>query len=296
MTDPAHEDLCGHCWEPTSQPLLCEHCGQSVELRGERGTYRLEARLGEGASGVTFRARRSDDDQKVCVKALSFRGLTSFEAERVFTRETTTLRQLRHPQIPNYIDSFTTGHGRNLALVLVQDLVDGRDLAEAVKARRPSVDEVLDTLDELLSILEYLHGLAPPVIHRDIKPKNLMRRVDGRLVLIDFGAVKDAVHASFDPGMSLVGTVGYMAPEQLRGEATPASDLYSVGMLAVFLLSGREPATLIDDDHEVRWERAVSASAPVLAWLRAMTQRRPSERPASAAAARRQLEAARNEP
>lgn len=287
--------LCGHCWEPTRDTAACERCGEAIDLRGGTGTYRLVARLGEGASGVTFRARRLEDGQPVCVKALSFRGLTSFEAERLFQRETAVLRQLRHAQIPNYIDSFSSGHGRTLALVLVQDLVDGVDLADEIKARRPSVDQVLDTLDELLSILEYLHGLAPPVIHRDIKPKNLMRRRDGRLVLIDFGAVKDAIHASFDPGMSLVGTVGYMAPEQLRGEASTASDLYGVGMVAVFLLSGREPAMLLDDDHTVRWERAVSVSAPVLEWLRAMTHPRASERPASAAEARRMLADARRE-
>lgn len=287
--------LCGQCWEPTRDVGACERCGQAIDLRGGAGTYRLEARLGEGASGVTFRARRLEDGQAVCVKALSFRGLTSFEAERLFQRETAILRQLRHPQIPNYIDSFSSGHGRTLALVLVQDLVDGSDLADEIKARRPSVDGVLDTLDELLSILEYLHGLAPPVIHRDIKPKNVMRRRDGRLVLIDFGAVKDAIHASFDPGMSLVGTVGYMAPEQLRGEASPASDLYAVGMVAVFLLSGREPATLLDADHTVRWERAVSVSPGVLEWLRAMTHPRASERPASAKEARHLLAKSRRE-
>lgn len=287
--------LCGQCWEPTRDVVACERCGQAVDLRGGVGTYRLEARLGEGASGVTFRARRLEDGQAVCVKALSFRGLTSFEAERLFQRETAVLRQLKHPQIPNYIDSFSSGHGRTLALVLVQDLVDGVDLADEIAARRPSVDRVLDTLDELLSILEYLHRLAPPVIHRDIKPKNIMRRRDGRLVLIDFGAVKDAIHASFDPGMSLVGTVGYMAPEQLRGEASQASDLYAVGMVAVFLLSGREPATLLDADHTVRWERAVSVKGPVLDWLRRMTHPRADGRPASAKEARHLLAKSRRE-
>lgn len=295
MTANPETPLCGQCWEPTRDVVACERCGQVVDLRGGVGTYRLEARLGEGASGVTFRARRLEDGQAVCVKALSFRGLTSFEAERLFQRETAILKQLRHPQIPNYIDSFSSGHGRTLALVLVQDLVDGVDLADEIAARRPSVDRVLDTLDELLSILEYLHRLAPPVIHRDIKPKNIMRRRDGRLVLIDFGAVKDAIHASFDPGMSLVGTVGYMAPEQLRGEASPASDLYAVGMVAVFLLSGREPATLLDADHTVRWEQAVSVDPPVLEWLRRMTHPRADERPASAKEARRLLAESRRE-
>lgn len=295
MTTNPEVPLCGQCWEPTRDIVACERCGQAVDLRGGVGTYRLEARLGEGASGVTFRARRLEDGQPVCVKALSFRGLTSFEAERLFQRETAVLKQLGHPQIPNYIDSFSSGHGRTLALVLVQDLVDGVDLADEIRARRPSVGGVLDTLDELLSILEYLHGLAPPVIHRDIKPKNVMRRRDGRLVLIDFGAVKDAIHASFDPGMSLVGTVGYMAPEQLRGEASAASDLYAVGMVAVFLLSGREPATLLDTDHTVRWEQAVSVDPPVLEWLRRMTHPRPGERPASAKEARRLLAESRKQ-
>lgn len=291
MTTPLqpHTVLCGHCWESTADTRICALCGQPVLLRSQTDSYRLERRLGEGASGVTFGAVRLIDGQRVCIKALSFRGMTSFEAERIFKRETNVLRQLRHRQVPAYFDDFTAGTGRNFALYLVQELIDGVDLATGVKDRRPTTDEVLSTLDELLSILEHLHSLAPPVVHRDIKPHNIMRRRDGQLVLIDFGAVKEAVHASFDPAMSLVGTVGYMAPEQLRGQASPASDLYAVGMVAVFLLSGREPASLIDEHHEVQWERAVSVPEPVVAWLRQMTAPVIAQRPATAKEARRLL-------
>ena len=292
-TAPTRTVLCGHCWEPTADATACAHCGQPVLLRSPTDSYRLERRLGEGASGVTFDAVRLIDGQRVCIKALSFRGMTSFEAERIFKRETNILRQLRHRQIPSYFDDFTAGSGRNFALYLVQELIDGVDLATEVSNRRPTTDQVLTTLDELLSVLEHLHSLAPPVVHRDIKPKNIMRRRDGQLVLIDFGAVKDAVHASFDPGMSLVGTVGYMAPEQLRGQASPASDLYAVGMVGVFLLSGQEPASLIDERHEVQWERALSAPEPIVAWLRQMTAPVISERPSSAREARRLLTQAR---
>ncbi len=290
---PTKTVLCGHCWESTADATACQHCGQPVLLRSQTDSYRLERRLGEGASGVTFDAVRLIDGQRVCIKALSFRGMTSFDAERIFKRETNVLRQLRHHQIPKYYDDFTAGSGRNFALYLVQELIDGVDLATEVSNRRPTTDEVLSTLDELLSVLEHLHSLAPPVVHRDIKPKNIMRRRDGQLVLIDFGAVKDAVHASFDPGMSLVGTVGYMAPEQLRGQASPASDLYAVGMVGVFLFSGREPASLVDDRHEVQWERAVSAPEPIVAWLRQMTALVISERPSSARDSRRLLAQAR---
>jgi len=265
-------------------------------LRSPTDSYRLERRLGEGASGVTFDAVRLIDGQRVCIKALSFRGKSSFESERTLKHETNVLRQLRHRQIPNYFDDFTAGSERKSALYLVQELIDGVDLATEVSNRRPTTDEVLSTLDELLSILEHLHSLAPPVVHRDIKPRNIMRRRDGSLVLIDFGAVKDAVHASFDPGMSLVGTVGYIAPEQLLGQASAASDLYAVGMVGVFLLSGREPASLIDERHEVQWEQAVSAPEPIVAWLRHLTNPVGSRRPGAAHDARRRVAGVRKPP
>lgn len=284
--------LCAACWRTISDEsvAVCPECGQATLLDGR---YRLDKKLGEGATGVTFAATRVADGLAVCVKGLAFRGMSSLDAERLFRREARVLEQIRHPQVPAYIDDFTAGAGPSFALYLVQELVVGHDLEAERQARRRTVDEVCDTVDELLGIVEHLHRLAPPVVHRDIKPRNVMRRAaDGRLVLVDFGAVKDAVHASLSAGLSVQGTFGYMAPEQLRGGASGQSDLYAIGMLAVALLSGREPADMIDGDT-VGWQRHVAVRTTLVDWLEGMTEREPEARFADATEARQALREAR---
>ena len=250
--------ICASC-TATTDTTPCGACGADPHLDGR---YRLDAVLGHGGGGVTYRATRLADGREVCVKELAYHRLQSFEAERLFAREAAILRQLDHPQIPAYLDDFTAGEGRHVGLYLVQELVVGRDLAAEMAARRTTEREVLALLDELLGVLAYLHGLAPPVVHRDLKPGNILRRVaDGRLVLVDFGAVKDTVAGSLGGGASVAGTFGFMAPEQLHGQATPASDVYAVGVLAVVLLSRRDPADLVDEAQELAWRAHVRVSS-----------------------------------
>lgn len=282
--------LCGACWQETNDEARCSACGQTPLLDGR---YRLDARLGQGAAGIAFAATRVSDGARVCIKGLAFRGMSSFEAERLFHREAAVLKQIRHPQVPAYVDDFALGQGPSFTLYLVQELVVGEDLEAERMKKRPTVAEVVAIADELLAIVEHLHGLAPPIVHRDIKPKNIMRRADDRrLVLVDFGSVKEVIHASFDPGLSVQGTFGYMAPEQLRGEASPRSDLYAIGMVAVSLLSGREPTSFMDAEHVVRWQGGVAVDERLRAWLERMTAPAPDDRFASAAEARRALEEA----
>ncbi|MEZ4474291.1 MAG: protein kinase [bacterium] len=127
---------------------------------------------------------------------------------------------------------------------LVQEFVAGPTLAAELTRRRYTEDEVLAILDELAEVLAYLHRLMPPVVHRDLKLKNVIRRSsDQKLVLIDFGAVRDVVADPRVGGSTVAGTYGYMAPEQFRGEASPQSDLYALGVLGVVLLSA---ASLVD--------------------------------------------------
>jgi hypothetical protein len=91
-------------------------------------------------------------------------------------------------------------------------------------------------------MLDYLHGRAPPVIHRDLKPGNVIRRPDGSFAFVDFGAVRDKLRPK--GGSTVVGTFGYMAPEQLQGRALPASDVYAIGATALSMLTGCEPEDL----------------------------------------------------
>jgi serine/threonine protein kinase len=94
-------------------------------------------------------------------------------------------------------------------------------------------------LADLGEVLDYLHGRAPPIIHRDIKPGNVIRRLDAGFSLVDFGSVRDSLKP--EGGSTVVGTFGYMAPEQFQGRALPQSDVYALGATALTLLTGREP-------------------------------------------------------
>src|SRR5690606_14302015 len=139
----------------------------------------------------------------------------------LFERETRVLKNLRHPCIPRYIASFESEPG---VFNLVMERKPGASL-RAIATRVHFTDrELRDVLGRVLDILEHLHGRTPPVIHRDIKPANMVRDAKGNIALVDFGGVRDALREN--GGSTVIGTFGYMAPEQLHGQATPATDIY----------------------------------------------------------------------
>ena len=145
---------------------------------------------------------------------------------------------------------FTAGVGKQTAFYIVQEYIDGLTLAQEQDEKRHNEADVRQIMDEVLEVLEYLHTLTPPVIHRDIKPKNLIRRsCTGQIVLIDFGSVRDIIVDPKVGGSTIAGTYGYMAPEQYRGVAVPQSDLYAVGVLAIVLLSRQDPIELVEQPH-----------------------------------------------
>ena len=280
--------LCAACSEEVEgTPDACPRCGAKPLLDGR---YRLETALGHGAFGVTYRATRVSDELSVCVKELLVRRMGSFAAEERFQREAKVLEQLEHPQIPRYVDDFVSGEGKTLALYLVQELVEGESLAQELEHHRYDEREVLAVVAEVADALAYLHELSPPVIHRDLKPANVMRRRDGgQLVLVDFGSVKESLREG--SASSAVGTFGYMAPEQLHGRATAATDVYGLGALAIALLSRRDPAELLTEDGELGWRSAVNVGRRAHALLASMLDPKLARR---AGNARRIAETARD--
>gem|GEM_PF-6519488 len=260
-----------------SPASTCPACSGPVLLAGR---YALAGVLGRGANGITYRAARVADGTSFAVKEIPVRTLESAKALELFEREARVLRELSHPAIPRYEEDFVFGTGKSAALYLVQELVDGKTLAEEMASRRYDVSEVLAIVAEVAAVLDYLHRRTPAVIHRDIKPKNVMRRKDGRLVLIDFGSVRDAL--SRGGGSTVAGTFGYMAPEQLAGKATPASDVYGLGALAVALLTRKEPDTLLDERHRIPVREHVRAPEPVQRLLELMLEPAPDKRLARA--------------
>ncbi|MEL6347126.1 MAG: serine/threonine-protein kinase [Myxococcota bacterium] len=278
---------CARCGEATdSDP--CAVCGQPALLDGR---YRLDALVSEGAFGALFRGTRLSDGIGVAIKEIPLRYRDGARTQQLVTREARVLQELSHPQIPRFVDSFTVGEGRGRAAFIVQQFVRGEDLASKVK--RYSVDEVLDIVEELLPILGYLHTRSPPVIHRDLKPANVIRSENGRLFLVDFGAVRDALRDAQLGGSTVAGTFGFMAPEQLVGDASPQSDLYSLGALAIALLTRKEPKTLLDHEQSMQWRSHAIVPEPVAAVLDALLSPNPSERPASAKDTQIRLQAAR---
>ncbi|MFM2245249.1 MAG: hypothetical protein RL071_1323, partial [Pseudomonadota bacterium] len=277
--------ICVECQEHTTA-VPCARCGAEPRVDGR---YAIQARVGRGAVGVVYRATAVATGEDYALKQVMVGHLGEEAALRLARREGAVLRQLAHPGVPAWREELLIGRGRAATLFLVQGFVEGEDLQAGLVAHRWTEGEVLALLAEVLDILVYLHGLHPPVVHRDIKPANLIRRVDGGLSLVDFGAVQDAF-ASVSGGATVAGTFGFMAPEVFAGGSGPASDLYSLGMTAVALLSRAPPASLHLRDGAVTWRAALRVRPPTLALLERLLEPDAAQRP-TAAEARRAVEA-----
>lgn len=241
------------------------------------GRYRLGPQLGHGSQGEIFLARddkaKGADDREVIIKRLRPRG--TWKSFELFEREVKVLSQLRHAGVP-----------RHLAMVeeppstfnLVMQRMPGENLRDLAKRRRLSQTELRDILIRCLEILDYLHTRTPAIVHRDIKPSNIVRAPDGRCALVDFGGVLDAAREK--GGSTIVGTFGYMAPEQLHGQAVPATDIYALGATIVALAGGVEPEDVPRKGLKMDLDRHLPSLDPAFrAALLAMTDPDPDQRP-----------------
>ncbi len=274
---------CASCGEQTTQ-IPCVRCGEEPRLAGQ---YRLLAPIGHGGAGTIWRARFDPTGETVAVKEMLLAGARS-AAREAWQREVALLRQLDHPQIPRFIDAFHVGRGASRRLVLVQELVPGRSLAEELDVRRYGEDEVIAIARSIWNVLDYLHSRQPPVIHRDLKPANIMRRPDGTLVLVDFGSARDWAGESLGR-FTVAGTFGHMAPEQFRGEASPATDAYGVGGLMVALLTRRALPTLLDARGRLCWRNHCRVSSSTARVIDALLADDPAQRPVGSEAFERAL-------
>ena len=230
--------------------------------------YRILGTLGEGGSGTTYQAQDLQTSQEVALKALSLQRMNDWKVMELFEREARVLAQLNHPNIPKYLEYFHVDTPEDRSFYIAQQLAPGASLATLVQnGWRANEAEVRRIAIQILEILVYLHELKPSVIHRDIKPQNIIRNSDGQIFLVDFGAVQDTYHSTFMRGSTVVGTYGYMAPEQFRGQAVPTTDLYGLGATLLFLLTHRSPADLPTDRLKIDFRSRIQVSEDFADWL-----------------------------
>lgn len=256
---PIYCDACGT--ENRAQAAFCFNCGQVLRPRSRtamlhqmdylpmnhllKQRYRVIAKIGRGGFGAVYKA--ADllfGNRLVAIKEMSQENLTPqelVEATNTFKHEAMLLANLKHPHLPRIHDQFSEA-GR---WYLVMDYIEGETLEDymlKVVGGKLSVDKVLSVGVQVCSVLEYLHGLNPQVIFRDLKPANIMLNPQGHIYLIDFGIAR-----LFKPGQSrdtsALGSAGYAAPEQYgKAQTTPRADIYALGATMHELLSGINPA------------------------------------------------------
>lgn len=238
--------------------------------------------LGEGSQALTVGAYDEKTGREVAIKVLDLGRVRDWKAFDRFERECSVLQSLDHSGVPTYFEQIREDdEGRYL---LVMERVQGHTLADDLASgRRRSEAQLFELLGQLLDVLEYLHGLHPSVIHRDIKPGNVMVRPDGSVVLVDFGGVAKVFRP--EGASTVVGTFGYMAPEQLYGRATPASDLYALGATVAAVAAGEDAEKLPRRGLEVDLSDAINPGR-LRTVLGALLRADPDERPGSVAEVR----------
>ncbi len=233
---------------------LFAHLGTT--LQGKHGRYVLQKEVARGGMGAIFQAEDVTNSRIVAVKEACLDPVTCEDRrddirERLI-HEMEVLWPLDHPSIPKIYDQFSGQQNE----YLVMEFIEGQTVMQIQQQtlrqeRRLDESRVVGWLLQVLDALAYLHEQPKPVIHRDIKPENLMLTHDGRVMLIDFGLMKQVEEqlAESGPLIKAVGTVEYAPPEQYADSqrSTDArTDIYSLGATAYYLLAGRLPPRSVD--------------------------------------------------
>lgn len=253
--------------------------------------YRVDQVIGQGSMGITYKALDLRTKRPVAVKVLHFSRVQEWKAVEMFEREANVLQQLHHPRIPAYIDYFTAETQANVQFLLVQEYIEGKTLQQLVeKGWRGTETEILDIFGQLVNILAYLHTLRPPVIHRDINPKNILLSSLNEVYLVDFGAVQERIRTTFLGGSTIVGTYGYVPFEQFSGQTVPASDYYAVGATLLFMLTHRHPSDFPTEEMKPKFRNVIQASPHVVKLLDGLLEPAANKRIATPDAVRALLD------
>ncbi|MEG4209554.1 serine/threonine-protein kinase [Microcoleus sp. S13_B4] len=257
--------------------------------------YEMQRSLGKKTGRQTLLARDLETLELVVIKQLFLGSDFEWQDIKLFEREAETLKTLSHPAIPRYLDYLEIDEPDSKGFALVQTYVGGKTLEEHLRSGRNfSESDVKELAKSLLEILIYLHERNPPVIHRDIKPSNILLHnrsghTVGQVYLVDFGSVQNQA-AKFGGTITVVGTYGYMAPEQFGGRSVPASDLYGLGATLIYLVTGLHPTELSQQDLKILFaDRVTQLNPNLIDWLEWMTEPSLEKRLSSAGEASNSL-------
>ena len=219
--------------------------------------YQILKPIGEGGEYVVYLGQDTIANKKVVIKRKkdSLQSINTYD----WQREAHLLEQIHLDSVVTCLDAFVS----RIELIpygyLVQEYVEGTTLDHEFIKKRYTQIEVKQIILEVLEIVIKLQHLSPPIIHRDIKPSNIIRRQsDQRLMLLDFGLAIDQTLDNLGHTIG-VGSLGYQAPEQISGYPTLASDVYSIGVMAVEFLGRKAPKTLLRNQKLI-WETSIATA------------------------------------
>ncbi|MGB3756318.1 MAG: serine/threonine-protein kinase [Rivularia sp. (in: cyanobacteria)] len=233
--------------------------------------YQINRELSQKAGRQTFLAQDIYSQDLVIIKILQFDRDFQWNDLKLFEREANTLKNLNHPAIPKYLDYFEVDEDNIHGFALVQTYIDALSLETTIQQQRKFTEaELVELAEKLLNILIFLHEQIPPIIHRDIKPSNILLtnrsgNSIGDVYLVDFGSVQ-TVASKNEGTITIVGSYGYIPLEQFGGQTTMASDLYSLGMTLIYLVTGVHPAELTQVDGRVKFNSS-NISSKFTKWL-----------------------------
>ena len=205
----------------------------STEIVGQKGRYAVESEIGSGGVAAVYRARCAATQRPCAVKILH--EIPDEDTRMRFEQEARLGETFENPHVVRVLD-----HGKHEGRdFLVMELVEGDSLATLAKQGALRIGDSVSIVAEVARALHALHGHG--IVHRDVKPQNIIIAKDGRAILTDFGFAKDTRTKSVITGEYVVGTPAYMAPEQIQGKASPAVDVYGLGVLLYQLTTGHLP-------------------------------------------------------